>query len=185
MSNELDAPNPFQTEEGDGQDLEEVLRNLRASGEQYLPEESQAEADLGVYQRLIQDEDLARTTDTLRKGTEETPGTRETTRDDRPWRTITYVEARIVEIHEDRVCLECVLDRESEILEERVFDRPLFEGHIQLEVGKYIVITILQKPGEKRIKVNNDNGLVRKDIFELDLDLDELDSEMFNEPLQA
>lgn len=98
-------------------------------------------------------------------------------------RTI-YIDARIVEVNDEVVHLDCLLDPEERVFEERVFDRRLIEGRIPVKIGKYILIKIIQSPGQQNIIFKNDTGCVRREYFEEEPDLDEIDDDIFNSPVE-
>lgn len=101
---------------------------------------------------------------------------------EKPWRTIVHIDARIVEVNKKDIHLDCLLDPEKNIVEERVFDRSLFEGHIPVEIGQLVILILMERPGEQRIVVKNGKGIVDEEPFEVEGGVGDIAKTVFSKP---
>jgi hypothetical protein len=94
------------------------------------------------------------------------------------WDSTDNLDARILEVRDNRVKLDVLLDRERRQFEERLYPRQLLEGAVNIEVGKYVLIRIFRAQGKIKFTFHNGDGIVDKKMFE-DMsrfrDLDEID----------
>ncbi|WP_457654109.1 hypothetical protein [Rhodocaloribacter sp.] len=82
------------------------------------------------------------------------------------WEEYLNIDARVLEVGDDWVRMDCLLDRESKYFEERVFERLLVEGAGPLHEGKYVLIRIRQRKGKQVVTFHDGGKCVRKDAFE-------------------
>lgn len=86
------------------------------------------------------------------------------------------IDARITEVGEDFVRLDCLVDSANRLFEEREFERELLKG-LPLHVGAYVFIRVLQRPRKMMFTFHDGEKYVRhKDLFEDDTWIDELDT---------
>lgn len=78
----------------------------------------------------------------------------------RPWRNVANITGRLIDSFEDRVVLECLMDRELKMYQERTFQKILFKGY-ELVVGSIFYLRIFERDNEMRIEVHED---VRRDF---------------------
>ena len=84
------------------------------------------------------------------------------------WDDYTNVDARIVEVGEDWVRLDCLVDSENQVFQERTFQRRLLEGALPVRTGAYVLIRIFTSPGKIKHTFTDGEKYVRKEFFEDD-----------------
>jgi hypothetical protein len=80
------------------------------------------------------------------------------------WKDVGGNSARVVEVYDEVVVLECLIDKEFSIYEEREFDKGLFAG-FELFEGKPFFIRYFERPNEQRVQVIDDERLIAPDDF--------------------
>lgn len=80
------------------------------------------------------------------------------------WKNVENISARLIEYYDDTVVLECLIDKEMKIYEEREFRLSLFTDY-DLKIGNLFLLRIFERKNEIRIEVHNDPGLTLKDDF--------------------
>lgn len=80
------------------------------------------------------------------------------------WKNVENISARLIEHYDDTVVLECLIDKEMRIYEEREFQLSLFIGY-DLKIGNLFLLRIFERKNEIRIEIHNDPGLTLKDDF--------------------
>ncbi len=80
------------------------------------------------------------------------------------WKNTENVSSRLIEYNDDSVILECLIDREQEIYEEREFVITLFEGY-NVEVGSLFYLRFFERRNELKLEIHDDPGLTRADDF--------------------
>lgn len=80
------------------------------------------------------------------------------------WKNVENISARLIEIWDDQVVLECLIDKENAIYEERSFRKSLFEGY-DIEIGNLFFIRFFERPHELKMEIHNDPGLTNIDDF--------------------
>ena len=80
------------------------------------------------------------------------------------WKNVENISARLIEYYDDTVVLECLIDIEMKIYEEREFRLSLFTDY-DLKIGNLFLLRIFERKNEIRIEVHNDPGLTLKDDF--------------------
>jgi hypothetical protein len=68
------------------------------------------------------------------------------------WKLVETTHARVLEVSEETVVLECLVDKENKIFENKRFDKKLLEGVLQPQDGKFVIIQEFFRPGEIRFK---------------------------------
>lgn len=76
----------------------------------------------------------------------------------RGWKNIENISARLIEIYDYAVILECLIDKEQGIYEEREFRSSLFSIE-DLKIGNLFYLRIFEKENESRIEIHNDPKL--------------------------
>jgi hypothetical protein len=85
------------------------------------------------------------------------------------WKLIANISSKLIDFDESLVSLECLLDKEERIYEEREFDIALFNGY-NLEIGKLFKVCIYQRENQRMIDIKDDSKLISTDDFpEIDL----------------
>ena len=74
------------------------------------------------------------------------------------------ISSRLIDVVDDIVILECLIDREKSIYEEREFPKSLFTGY-NLDVGNFFYLRIFERTNELRIEVHNDPNLMLESDF--------------------
>lgn len=90
------------------------------------------------------------------------------------WRKRKNYYGRIVKLSKEYVEVDCLIDPQERIFEEREFIRLLFENITDLSVGKYVIIRMFLREGKSQITVNDADNLVNKKLFEDDSQFDDL-----------
>ncbi len=80
------------------------------------------------------------------------------------WKNVENISSRLIEHCDDNVVLECLIDREEGIYEEREFRSSLFTGY-NLDIGNLFYLRIFERPNEIRIEIHDDPELTLKDDF--------------------
>jgi len=80
------------------------------------------------------------------------------------WRNIENISARLIEITDPHILLECLVDKEKGIYEERVFKPTLFKG-FKLEIGKLFYLRFFERANEMKIQIHDDPDLTLQDDF--------------------
>lgn len=82
------------------------------------------------------------------------------------WSEIKNYDARIIEIGDSKIKLDCLVDRENKKFQTRLFDKSLFTNIHDLIAGKYILVRVFKKPGKVSFTINDGENLVDKSNFE-------------------
>ncbi|MCD4747163.1 MAG: hypothetical protein K8R58_12775 [Bacteroidales bacterium] len=80
------------------------------------------------------------------------------------WKNVENISARLIEHYDDTVVLECLIDKEMRIYEEREFLLSLFTGY-DLIIGNLFLLRIFERKNEIRIEIHNGSGLTMEDDF--------------------
>jgi len=80
------------------------------------------------------------------------------------WKNIENVSARLIEKYDDVVVLECLIDKEIGLYEEREFRLSLFVGY-DLRVGNLFYLRFFDRENETRMEIHNDPKLVSQSDF--------------------
>lgn len=73
----------------------------------------------------------------------------------RGWKFVEAISARLIEIHDSFVLLECLVDREQKLYEEREFRRSLFDGY-ELEIDALFILKFYDRPNQTRMEIHDD-----------------------------
>jgi hypothetical protein len=71
------------------------------------------------------------------------------------WRNIENISSRVIEIYDSTVVLECLIDKEASIYEEREFLSTLFEGN-ELTIGSLFYLRFFKRKNEIKMEIHND-----------------------------
>lgn len=80
------------------------------------------------------------------------------------WKNVENISARLIEKFENTIVLECLMDRDQGIYEERLFPISLFEDY-ELEIGNYFFLRFFNRKNEIRLEIHNDPGLTLEEDF--------------------
>ena len=80
------------------------------------------------------------------------------------WKLVETLSARLIEYYDNIVVLECLIDKENHLYEEREFEIFLFEG-FKLEAGKYFKVCKFQKPNQVMLEIKENPGLILESDF--------------------
>lgn len=80
------------------------------------------------------------------------------------WKNVKNCSARLIGTYDNVVLLECLINKEEKVYEEREFEVSLFEGY-DLEIGKLFYLRYFKRPNEAKIEVHDDPHLTFKDDF--------------------
>lgn len=81
-----------------------------------------------------------------------------------PWRNYENVSARLIEVTDDGVVLECLIDRDNEFYEEREFRKSILEG-FDLTLGKLFFLRFFERENANKIEAYDDAGLTNQNDF--------------------
>jgi hypothetical protein len=74
------------------------------------------------------------------------------------WKNIENISARLIEFYDNVVVLECLIDREQGLYEEREFRSSVFSQH-DLHIGNLFYLRIFERENESRIEIHSDPEL--------------------------
>jgi len=95
------------------------------------------------------------------------------------WKNIENISARLIEYSSDQIILECLIDKENSIYEERIFRPSLFSNY-KLEIGNLFYLRFFERPNEIKMEVHDDPDLTFKEDFQkLDFVAEFKDSKLF------
>lgn len=80
------------------------------------------------------------------------------------WRLAANISSKVLAEDEEYVLLECLIDKEERLYEEREFSKTLFEG-FNLKVGDLFKICIYKRQNQEMIEVKDGSLLVNEDDF--------------------
>ena len=88
------------------------------------------------------------------------------------WKNVANISARLVEHNDQVIVLECLVDKENRIYEEREFRSSLFAGY-ELKLGSLFYLRFFDRENETRMEIHNDpnftflNDFPKKDFTSL------------------
>jgi hypothetical protein len=82
----------------------------------------------------------------------------------KPWKSVENISARLIEFYDNVVVLECLIDKENGIYEEREFRSSLFNGY-DMTVGNLFYLRIFDRDNQTRMEVHNDPDLTNAEDF--------------------
>ena len=100
------------------------------------------------------------------------------------WDDLMYIDGRIIEATPTTVTVDCLLDREAEEFEERVFDRGLFDGAVPVELGRFVIIRMQQRSGQYCLTVYDGQKRVNREPFETIEGLEQLEQFDYDAPYE-
>lgn len=80
------------------------------------------------------------------------------------WKNIENISARLVEKFDDTIVLECLIDKESGVYEEREFRISLFEGY-DLTIGNFFFLRYFERQNEARLEIHDNPELTLASDF--------------------
>lgn len=80
------------------------------------------------------------------------------------WKNVENISARLIEFYDDKVILECLVNKEERIYEEREFKTSLFDGY-EIKIGNLFLLKFLERQNEIKMQIHNDPGLTFKEDF--------------------
>lgn len=81
------------------------------------------------------------------------------------WKMVANISSKVLHSDDNVVGLECLLDKEEKVFEEREFSRKLFKG-FSVEPGSLFKVCLYERQNEERIEIKSGaNGLVQSDEF--------------------
>lgn len=80
------------------------------------------------------------------------------------WKIVENISARIIEYYDNTVVLECLIDKDNWIYEEREFQSSLFHGY-EIKIGNLFLLRIFERQNEIKIQIHNDPGLTLLEDF--------------------
>jgi hypothetical protein len=82
----------------------------------------------------------------------------------KPWKNTDNYSARLIDYSEDTVTIECLVDKENGVYEERCFRSNIFENY-KLEIGKLFFLRFFERAGEVKMQIHDDPDLTLKEDF--------------------
>lgn len=83
------------------------------------------------------------------------------------WEKEEFLHARVTLISENIIYVDCIIDKNLNIIENRAFDKIMFRNIPGLKVFSPVIINIKQKPGSIRIDIKNGKGIVEEKRFSI------------------
>lgn len=80
------------------------------------------------------------------------------------WKNVENISARLVNSYDNSVILECLINKENGIYEEREFKASLFEDY-EIKQGNLFYLRVFERKNEVRLEIHNDPGLTRIEDF--------------------
>jgi len=80
------------------------------------------------------------------------------------WKIIENISARLIENSVEHLVLECLIDKEAEIYEERIFRKSLFSGY-DLEFGNLFYLRFFEGNNVMKMEVHDGKGIVSINDF--------------------
>lgn len=80
------------------------------------------------------------------------------------WKNIENISSRLIENCGEHIVLECLIDKESEVYEERIFRSSLFNG-FNLEPGNLFYLRFFERDNETKMEVHDGMGIVSENDF--------------------
>ncbi|MBN2745259.1 MAG: hypothetical protein JXR34_00900 [Bacteroidales bacterium] len=80
------------------------------------------------------------------------------------WKNVENVPARLVSYSSCNVVLECLMDKEKRIYQERTFPASIFD-EMELQEGKLFYLRLFERPSEMKLQVLDDPSLILEDDF--------------------
>lgn len=95
------------------------------------------------------------------------------------WDIIQTIPARLLEVNENHVILECLIDVENKTFQNRKFEKDLLEGIIPLVSFYPLIIRIFKRKGERKFNFIDGKNLIDISLFEENY-FQDLNPEFFN-----
>lgn len=95
------------------------------------------------------------------------------------WDIIHNIPARLLEFNEKEVVLECLIDTENKIFQNRKIEAFLIQGIIPMELLYPVIIKIFKRKGEQKTQFIDGKNLIDLSLFEEDY-FKNISPELFN-----
>ncbi len=89
------------------------------------------------------------------------------------------IDAKIIEVNETTVTMECLVNPSERVFQERTFDLTLLDGAVPVRLGQFVQIRVFQKPGKIVHTFIDGSKLVQRERFEYHPALSEEDYRAF------
>lgn len=99
------------------------------------------------------------------------------------WDNIINIPARLIELGDDFAILECIVDLDSGIIENRKFERCVLEGAVTFKALQPILITVFKRSGQIRFTFKDNFQTSYSKHFEKEYFLDTPQSGIFSKKL--
>jgi hypothetical protein len=80
------------------------------------------------------------------------------------WKNVENISARLINHYDETVVLECLIDKENNVYEEREFRASLFEDY-NIKQGNLFFLRVFERKNEVRLEIHDDPGLTRIEDF--------------------
>lgn len=80
------------------------------------------------------------------------------------WKNIENFPGRVIEVNDEYVVLECLVDKENRIYEERIFKKSLFNNY-NLKETEYFYLRLFERQNEMLFQIHNTPGLILESDF--------------------
>lgn len=80
------------------------------------------------------------------------------------WKLVQTESARLTEFDEEKVVLECLIDKEEKIYEEKEFKATYFQGYT-LQIGKLFKLCFYERPNQVMMEVKDNPNLISENDF--------------------
>jgi len=80
------------------------------------------------------------------------------------WKNTDNFSARLIDFSEQHVIIECLVDKENGVYEERCFRSNIFENY-ELEIGKLFFLRFFERASEVKMQIHDDPDLTLKEDF--------------------
>jgi hypothetical protein len=98
------------------------------------------------------------------------------------WDYIENIDSQILEISDEYVILNCLIDKEKRIYQQRSFKK-IFLNNINLEINQLVIIRIFGRAGEIRYKFEDGNNIIPSEYFDFPDDFEDFDDISFGKSL--
>lgn len=81
------------------------------------------------------------------------------------WKNIENISAKVIEITDESVIVDCLIDKSSFHYQKRSFNKNIFKYIKGLQVGKFILIRVYELPPETKLRIEDGDGIVSPSDF--------------------
>ncbi len=90
------------------------------------------------------------------------------------WQKNETIQAKVINLNENEVFVDCLIDQENKIFQNRTFPISLFHNLTNLRVNKPVLIKTRLKPGAIRMDIYPGEGIVNLQLFTIEENWDSL-----------